>query len=164
LAAAGLLAAGIGVTTFIFSAVDAIILRPLPVAHPEQLVHFVQRLPRIGLDSRVPLPVYEALRDQSTTMSAVFGEQEVDRAMTEPAPAERVRIHLSTPNYFNDLGIRAVVGRTLTRYDANDNPGDPPVVLSLLLLAPAFQRRSESAWQNHSCPRASVCDCRSALT
>jgi predicted permease len=130
LAAAGLLAAGIGVTTFIFSAVDAIILRPLPVAHPEQLVHFVQSLPRIGFDSRVPLPAYEALRDRSTTMSAVFGEQEVDRTMTEPAPAERVRIHLSTPNYFDDLGVHAVVGRTLTRDDANDNPSDPPAVLS----------------------------------
>ena len=130
LATAGLLAAGIGITTLIFSAVDAVLLRPLPVSHPEQLVHFVQRLPRIGLDSRIPLPVYEALRDRSSTMSAVFGEQEVDRTMTEPAPAERVRIHLSTPNYFDDLGVHAVVGRTLTQDDANNNPGNPPAVLS----------------------------------
>ncbi len=130
LATAGLLAAGIGVTTLIFSAVDAVLLRPLPVSHPEQLVHFVQRLPRIGLDSRVPLPAYEALRDRSTTMSAVFGEHEFDLDMTEPTPAERIRVHLSTPNYFDALGVTALLGRVLVPNDAKDNPGDPPAVLS----------------------------------
>jgi predicted permease len=130
LAAAGLLAAGIGVTTLIFSAVDAILLRPLPVSHPEQLVHLGQRLPRIGFDSRIPLPAYEALRDRSTTLSAVFGEHEENLAMTEPTPAERIRIHLSTPNFLDDLGVHAVLGRTLIADDAKDNPGDPPAVLS----------------------------------
>lgn len=135
-AAAGLLAAGIGVTTLIFSAVDAILLRPLPVSHPEQLVRFVQRVPRKGTVSSIPLPVYEALRDRSTTASAVFGEYEEDLAMTEPAPAERIRIDLTTPNFFNALGVQAAVGRTLTADDAQDNPGDPPIVLSY-----AFWRR-----------------------
>jgi hypothetical protein len=130
LAAAGLLAAGIGVTTLIFSAVDAILLRPLPVSHPEQLVHFVQNLPRIGIDSRIPLPAYEALRDRLATMSAAFGEQQFDLTMTEPAPAERIRVHLSTPNYFEALGVTALLGRTLGPRDADDNPGDPPAVLS----------------------------------
>lgn len=92
LAAAGLLAAGIGVTTLIFSAVDAILLRPLPVGHPEQLVHLVQRVPRVGADSRIPLAVYQALRDRSTTLSAVFGEFAIDSAMSEPAPAEQIRV------------------------------------------------------------------------
>ncbi len=130
LAVAGLLAAGIGVTTLIFSAVDAILLRPLPVSHPEQLVHFVQNLPRIGVDSRIPLPAYEALRDRSAMLSATFGEHEFDLDMTEPAPAERVRVHLSTPNYFEALGVTALLGRTLGSRDAGDNPGDPPAVLS----------------------------------
>ena len=130
IAAAGLLAAGIGVTTLIFSAVDAILLRPLPVSHPEQLVRFVQSFPRIGLDSRIPLPVYRALRDRSTTLSAVFGEHEQDVPMTEPGPAERIRVHLVTPEFFDALGVHAVLGRALTADDANDNPGDPPAVLS----------------------------------
>src|SRR5580692_5398984 len=130
LAAAGLLAAGIGVTTLIFSAVNAILLRPLPVRHPEQLVRFVQTLPRIGPDSRIPIPVYGTLRDRSTTLSAVFGEHEEDVTMTEPAPAERIRVHLSTPEFFEALGVHAVLGRTLTAGDAKDNPGDPPAVLS----------------------------------
>jgi predicted permease len=129
-AAAGLLAAGIGVTTLIFSAVDAILLRPLPVPHPEQLVRLVQRVPRMGTVSGIPIPVYEALRDRSTTLSAVFGEREDYTDMTEPAPAERICVHLSTPEFFDDLGIRAVLGRTLTADDAKDTPGDTPAVLS----------------------------------
>src|SRR5580698_3857340 len=97
LAAAGLLAAGIGVTTLIYSAVDAILLRPLPVSHPEQLVHLFQRVPRVGNATRMPIAVYEALRDRSTTLSAVFGEFATDAIMSEPSPAEQIRVHLSTP-------------------------------------------------------------------
>ncbi len=129
-AAAGLLAAGIGVTTLIFSAVDAILLRPLPVPHPEQLVRFVQRIPRVGADSRIPASVYQALRDRSTTLSAVFGEFAYDAAMSEPAPSERIRVNLSTPDFFEALGVGAVLGRTLIAEDSEDNPGTPPAVLS----------------------------------
>jgi predicted permease len=130
LAAAGLLAAGIGVTTLIFSAVDAILLRPLPVRHPEQLVHLFQRVPRVGNATRMPIAVYEALRDRSTTLSAVFGEFAIDAVMSEPAPAEQIRVHLSTPEFFEALGVRAALGRTLIADDAKDNPGAPPAVLS----------------------------------
>lgn len=130
LATSGLLAAGIGVTTLMFSAVDAIVLRPLPVKHPEQLVHFVQHVPRQGTVSSVPMPVYEALRDRLTSFSAVLGERLEVITMTEPAPAERIRIHLSTPSFFEDLGVRAELGRTLIPGDAKDNSGDPPAVLS----------------------------------
>lgn len=130
LAAAGLLAAGIGVTTLIFSAVDTILLRPLPVRHPEQLVHLFQRVPRVGTGTHMPLAVYQALRDRSTTLSAVFGEMAIDAAMSEPAPAELVRVHLTTPEFFDELGVHAAIGRTLTADDSKDNPGAPPAVLS----------------------------------
>ena len=129
-AAAGLLAAGIGVTTLIFSAVDAILLRPLPVRHPEQLVRLVQRVPRAGTVSRIPISIYQALRDRSTNLSAVFGEFAIDAAMSEPEPAERVRVHLSTPEFFDALGVHPALGRTLIAGDARDDPGAPPAVLS----------------------------------
>jgi predicted permease len=130
LAAAGLLASGIGVTTLIFSAVDAILLRPLPVRHPERLVRFVQRVPRIGTVSGIPIPVYEALHDRSTTLSAVFGEFAQAITMSEPEPAERINLHLSTLEFFDALGVHALLGRTLVADDAKDNQGDPPAVLS----------------------------------
>src|SRR5580704_15410480 len=130
LGTAGLLAAGIGVTTLIFSAVDAILLRPLPVSHPEQLVRLVQRLPRVGTDSRLAVPVYRALRERSTTLSIVFGAFAIDSTMSEPAPAEQIRVQLCTPEFFDALGVRAALGRTLIADDAKDHPGAQPVVLS----------------------------------
>ena len=44
----GLLAVGIGANAAIFSAFDALLLRPLPVRHPEELVRMVQTVPRVG--------------------------------------------------------------------------------------------------------------------
>lgn len=164
IAAAGLLAAGIGVTTLIFSAVDAILLRPLPVSHPEQLVRFVQSFPRIGLDSRIPLPVYRALRDRSTTLSAVFGEHEQDVPMTEPGPAERIRVHLVTPEFFDALGVHAVLGRALTADDANDNPGDPPAVLSYAFWQRRFHGDPKAFGADHSSAGSHVRDRGSAAT
>src|ERR1019366_8104525 len=79
--AAGLLAAGIGANAVIFSAVDAVLLRPVPVEHPEALVRIVQKTQQLGTRSSFIYPFYEALRDHSTTLSTVFGEEEfrVDR-------------------------------------------------------------------------------------
>lgn len=133
LTAAGLLAAGIGATTVIFSAFDALMLRPLPVRNPQELVRMVQRSPQLGARSDFSYAYYESLRDHASSLSAVFGEEEFRAAMNEPAPAEEVRISLVTPEYFDALGVPAMIGRTLARSDANENPGAPPAVLSYTL-------------------------------
>jgi len=57
--------------------------------------------------------------------------------MNEPAPAEQVLVSTVTPEYFDALGVRALLGRTLTADDAHENPGDPPAVISYGL----WQRR-----------------------
>jgi len=130
LAVAGLLAAGIGVTTLIFSALDAIVLRPLPVSHPEQLVRLVQRVPRAGTVSAIPAHVYEALQHHTTTLSSIFGEYALDVALSQPEPAEQIRVNFSTPNFFDAIGVHAIIGRTLTVDDDKDSAGAPPAVLS----------------------------------
>jgi putative ABC transport system permease protein len=88
LVAVGLLAAGIGSSTVIFSALNAVFLRPLPVQHPEQLVRTVQKTPQLGTRSSFSYLFYKDLRDHASSLAAVFGEEEWDSAMTEPAPAE----------------------------------------------------------------------------
>jgi predicted permease len=130
LVSVALLGAGIGANAVIFSALDAVLLRPLPVRHPEELVRMVQKSPQLGTRSSFEYPLYEALRDHSTTLSAVFGEEELWVALNEPRPAEQVRASFVTPEYFEVLGVSALAGRTLTRDDANENPGLIPVVLS----------------------------------
>ena len=130
LVAVALLAVGIGANALIFSAFDAVLWRPLPVPHAEQLVRMVQRIPRIGTAGRFHFSFYKALREHSTTLSAVFGEAPIDVAMNQPAPAEQVRVHMPTPEFFEVLGVPALVGRTLTEADAKASSGTPPAVLS----------------------------------
>ncbi|MGH9421566.1 MAG: ABC transporter permease, partial [Thermoanaerobaculia bacterium] len=130
LVAVALLAIGVGANALIFSAVDAVLWRPLPVRHAEELVRMVQRIPRIGISSRFHYSFYQALREHSTTLSAVFGEAPIDVAMNQPAPAEQVRVHMTTPGYFEVLGVPALLGRTLAEDDAKTNSGTPPAVLS----------------------------------
>ncbi len=130
LVAVSLLGAGIGANAVIFSALDAVLLRPLPVKHPEELVRMVQRSPQLGTRSSFAYSFYEALRDHSTTLSAVFGEQESWVALNEPRPAEQIRLSLVTPEYFEVLGVSSMIGRTLTRDDAKENPGLVPAVVS----------------------------------
>jgi predicted permease len=130
LVAVALLGAGIGANAVIFSALDAVLLRPLPVKHPEELVRMVQRSPQLGTRSSFEYPFYEALRDHSTTLAAVFGEEELWVALNEPRPAEQIRLSLVTPEYFDVLGVPAHIGRTLAPDDAKENAGLIPAVLS----------------------------------
>src|SRR5439155_19154736 len=108
--AAGLLAVGIGGGALLFSAFESVWLRRLPVRHPEELVRVVQRFPRLGTRSNFSYAYYRALREHSTTLAAVFGDDESPVVMNEPAPAEQIRVSTVTPEYFDALGVRALYG------------------------------------------------------
>ena len=125
-----LLGIGIGGGALLFSAFESVWLRTLPVRHPEQLVRLVQRFPQLGTRSNFAYPFYRALNEHSTTLSVAFGEQVWTVAMNEPAPAEQVLISTVTPEYFDALGVAALVGRVLMGDDARENAGDPPAVIS----------------------------------
>ena len=129
-AAAGLLALGIGACSVIFSAFDALLLKPLAVRHPEQLVRVVQKVPQLGTRSAYLPAFYDALREHATTLSVVFGDFDWLAVMNEPAPAEEIRVGIVTPEFFSALGVPAAIGRTLTADDDRDTPGAPPAVLS----------------------------------
>ncbi len=130
LVAVSLLGVGIGANVVIFSALDAVLLRTLPVKHPEELVRMVQKTPQLGASSSFEYAFYEALRDHSTTIAAVFGEEEWRVALNQPQPAEQIPVNVVTPEFFDVLGVPALVGRTLNAHDAAENPGMIPAVLS----------------------------------
>jgi predicted permease len=119
LSAIMLLAIGIGGGTLLFSAFEAVWLRPLPVRHPEQLVRMVQDLPRLGKRSYFSYRYYRTLKERSTTLSAVFGEAEWYVAMNQPAPAIQLRVHVVTPEFFSELGAQPLYGRLLTPADTD---------------------------------------------
>ena len=70
--AVGLLAAGIGANAVIFAALDAVLLRPLPVRHPEQLVRLVQKTPATGNAQLLRLsPIRKSARPFDDTLRGV---------------------------------------------------------------------------------------------
>ncbi len=131
LVAVVLLSVGLGAGVLTFGIVDAVLWRPLPVPRPHELARIVQRIPRIGTSSAFHYSFYQALRERSTTLATVFGEAPLDVAMTHPAPAERVRVHMSTPELFEALNVPPLLGRALTQDDeAETRGGMAPAVLS----------------------------------
>jgi predicted permease len=124
-----LLALGIGSAALFFSAYDAVVLRTLPVSHPEQLVRIAQTQPVLGTRSSFPEVFYNVLRDHSTTMQP-FGECERQFPLTSPEPAEVLRVRFVTPEFFEILGVPAMLGRALTRGDGVESTGAAPAVLS----------------------------------
>jgi len=112
-----LLAVGIGANTVMFSVVDALLLRMLPVTHPENLVRLVEVHPNDFLTWTLPYGFCETLADRSVSLSEVICQGETDVAFSDRGTTERVRVHLVSPNFFPSLGVGAQLGRVLTAED-----------------------------------------------
>ncbi len=126
------LAVGLGANTAIFSLVDAVLIKMLPVSNPEQLVA-VDTFNQRGERNNFSYPIFEQLRDRTQTFTGVFaaldGTTRMD--MTGPAPAIQplqAEIQLVSGEYFTVLGVNAIAGRTLTVED-NKIPGAHPVAV-----------------------------------
>src|SRR6476619_7744739 len=115
-----LLALGAAVAVVMLSFAEAVLFRPLPVPHPEELVRVVQQLPRIGILSSLPEAYVDNLRARSGAFAFVFGETgEFDRfAVTSPLPAERVSIRGVTPDFFRGLGVQPRDGHLFDEGDS----------------------------------------------
>ena len=114
------LAVGIGANTAMFSLVDAILLRPLPIEDPRQLVQVNRRGPG-GQGPVISYPTYQFLRDNPSSFSDLAGTGRVWRWSVTFADAEgpeRVAGELVTGNYFSVLGLRPSLGRLLTPDDS----------------------------------------------
>lgn len=122
---------GIGANGGLFSVVDALLLRTLPVQDADRLVVFK----RAEADGRVspdlPYPTFERLRDQPDAFSAVTANWPIERSETFAAAGVQpgsVRVGMAAGNYFSTLGVQAAAGRTLTPED-NRSPGGHPVAV-----------------------------------
>ena len=111
--AALLLAIGIGANTLIFSVVDALLLRPLPVPHPENLVRLVEVHPNEFITWNLPYDVCDTVAARDADLSEVICQGEADVAASDGTSTERVRVHLVSPNFFSSLGVHAYLGRVL---------------------------------------------------
>ncbi len=125
LVAIALLALGIGANTAIFSLLDAVVLRPLPVRAPSELVVFS------GNEGReFPFPLFDVFRSEVPAFSGVLARCPLGFSFAPAAggQAERISGELVTGAYFELLGVPALLGRTLTAED-DRNPGSHPVAV-----------------------------------
>ncbi len=122
-------AVGIGFNTALFAVVDALLFRPLPVAHAERLVDVYSNAPgtsvsRFGTSS---YPDYLDLKAQNAVFDDLIGYSPMFGALNLGERSRMTLGEIVTGNYFRVLGVGAAVGRTLLPED--DAPGAPPVAM-----------------------------------
>ncbi len=127
------LALGIGANTAIFTLIDQLMLRLLPVNHPEQLVMIWSTGPHMG-SNRGPraasYPMYQDFQRKASAFSAVFCSFETDTSISFGGQTERIAAELVSGNYFQALGVKAAIGRVFSpEQDDRIYKGHPSVVL-----------------------------------
>lgn len=106
---------GIGANTAIFSVIDALMLRALPIANPDEMVRIVNpNAPDFGF----PPLHYEHLRQlnqQFSGVAAVYNSQRANVEVNRAPETRPLEVGLISDNYFDLLGIRLAIGRTFAR-------------------------------------------------
>jgi len=110
------LALGIGANTAIFSLLDAILLKPLPVKQPERLV-FLE-----GLRFAHPDPVFRELSEKNQVFEGMFSFHSWEMTMSDGNQAERLIGELVSGNFFSVLGVSPHLGRVFSEAD-DQTPG-----------------------------------------
>ncbi len=132
--AIGSLALGIGANTAIFTLVDQLLLRVLPVRDPQQLVMISSTGPHMGSNRgtrAASYPMYEDFQKQAQAFSSVFCRFLTPVSLSFNGRTERVSGELVSGNYFQALGVNAALGRVFTpEADDRTYKGHPSVVLS----------------------------------
>jgi putative ABC transport system permease protein len=132
------LAFGIGANTAIFTLLDQVLLRSLPVQAPEQLTLLSFKGGDEGsLRSRdddtglyFSYPMYRDLRDRNTVFSGMLATLNDDIAANWHGQTERANAELVSGSYFDMLGVRPVLGRVFQQSDDVAPEANPVAVLS----------------------------------
>jgi predicted permease len=120
------LALGIGANTVVFSVVNALVLRPLPIEHPDR-VFFLQS--PSGRPSQ-SFPNYRDLRDGTSSFEGLVGYRLSPIDLESGGMPVRVWGYLATGNYFDVLGITPAAGRFFHQQDDLHEGAAPFAVLS----------------------------------
>jgi len=129
------IALGIGANAAIFTLVDQVLLRQLPVQNPHELVQVTfQGGNRYGSNwgdgSELSYPNYAELRDHNEVFAGMLGRFGYSFHIGHAGRTERVSGEIVTGTYFPVLGVGAAVGRMLTPEDDKFPGGHPVAVIS----------------------------------
>ena len=131
------LALGIGANTAIFSLMNQVLLRRLPVKNPDEIVVLHAPGPKTGRVSSdgddtesFSYPMYKGLRDGAANVTSILARSTFDASLAMQGQTERGRAELVTGNYFDVLGVQPAIGRVFTPEDDRVPGGNPLAVLS----------------------------------
>ena len=134
LVAVSSLALGIGANTAIFTLIDQLMLRLLPVRSPEQLVMIWSTGPHMGSNRGYHMasyPMYQDFQQKAPAFSYVFCRFYTPTSISFSGQTERVNAELVSGNYFQALGVKPALGRVFSsQEDDRVYKGHPYVVLS----------------------------------
>ncbi|HZQ55590.1 MAG TPA: ABC transporter permease [Bryobacteraceae bacterium] len=128
-----LLALGIGANTAVFSFVNSLLLRPLPVREPQNLYLLQKnRVRQVRPDTSLFYRQFEAVNQAKSIVTAAVAEQawanNSFQVFSSGDTARVIATQIVSPNYFSELGVSAVAGRVLTAADANESANIPAVL------------------------------------
>jgi macrolide transport system ATP-binding/permease protein len=124
------LALGVGANTAIFSFVNTMLMRPLPVESPERLVSVNNTAEKkdLALFPTLSYPAYKDYRDRNDVLEALIAYRLAPVSLSHDGVNERLWGYLATGNYFETLGVKPHLGRLLTPKD-DLTPGANPVAV-----------------------------------
>jgi putative ABC transport system permease protein len=138
------LALGIGANTAIFTLIDQILLRQLPVSHPEQLVMLYQDAANMGsnMGSRMhSYPLYQDVQQKAQPLSEVICRRLFEASIAIDNSTERVDAEMVSGNYFTMLGVKPAAGRVFnSEEDDQAVSGHPVAVISYRYWDSRFNR------------------------
>ena len=127
------LALGIGANTAIFTLIDQILLRKLPVHNPDELVMLYQEGPHAGSNMGARMhsyPIYQEYQKRAEPLSEVLARRLISTSVSIDNQTERLDAEMVSGNYFTMLGVRPAVGRVFSsQEDDQVYQGHPVVVL-----------------------------------
>jgi predicted permease len=124
------LAVGLGAIASIFSAVDAVLLRPLPYADPARLVLLEQRLPALSTSSLSPVAAAEFgdYRDRARSFSHVAAYEIWPMILTGAGDSELLRVGRVSAALFPLLGVQPILGRSFAAEEDASGRNDVAIV------------------------------------
>ena len=125
------LALGIGANTAVFSLINAVLLKMLPVKDPEQLVKFSKIQPIYGQNDGFSYPEVERFQRETQTFSGLFAFANLGGVNVEVnGHGEIANGQVVSGNYFSTLGVFAILGRTISPADDQLAGGSAVAVIS----------------------------------
>jgi len=116
------LALGIGANTAIFSLINAVILKTLPVSHPEQLVQLVMKTEG---GTTFTNPIWEQVRDRQDVFSGAFAYSPIRLNLAGGGEVRNANTSWVSGDFFRTLGVNPLLGRTFAA--ADDQRGCPVI-------------------------------------